>query len=99
MISLVEAGGGVHQHQSADVYRQTQRQQELIPLREHASEFTDDEQAILRALEDGALVTDALISRTGLPARRVTATLTVLTIRDLVRQLPGGYFEAVVKLI
>lgn len=71
----------------------------LIPLREHASEFTDDEQAILHALEDGALVTDALISRTGLPARRVTATLTVLTIRDLVRQLPGGYFEAVVKLI
>ena len=34
----------------------------------------------------------------GVPARRVSATLTVLTIRALVRQLPGGRFEALVRL-
>ena len=69
-----------------------------IRLSEHKSEFTDDELAVLRALEHGDLVTDAIVDRAGLPARRVSATLTVLTIRSLVRQLPGGRFEALVKL-
>ena len=69
-----------------------------IRLSQHKSEFTDDELAVLAALESGALVTDAIVDRTGLPARRVSATLTVLTIRSLVRQLPGGRFEALVKL-
>ena len=69
-----------------------------IRLSEHKSEFTDDELAVLRALEYGDLVTDAIVDRAGLPARRVSATLTVLTIRSLVRQLPGGRFEALVKL-
>lgn len=69
-----------------------------LRLNEHKSEFTDDELAVLRALEHGALVTDAIVARSGLPARRVSATLTVLTIRSLVKQLPGGRFEALVKL-
>lgn len=69
-----------------------------IRLSEHKSEFTDDELAVLRALEHGDLVTDVIVDRAGLPARRVSATLTVLTIRSLVRQLPGGRFEALVKL-
>lgn len=69
-----------------------------LRLSEHKSEFTDDELAVLQALENGALVTDAIVARSGLPARRVSATLTVLTIRSLVRQLPGGRFEALVKL-
>ena len=69
-----------------------------IRLSEHKSEFTDDELAVLRALESGVLVTDAIVVRSGLPARRVSATLTVLTIRSLVKQLPGGRFEALVKL-
>lgn len=70
-----------------------------LRLSEHASEFTDDERIVLRALEEDALVTDAVVSATELPARRVSATLTVLTIRGLVKQLPGGRFEAAVKLI
>lgn len=69
-----------------------------LRLSDHKSEFTDDELAVLRALEAGALVTDAIVARSGLPARRVSATLTVLTIRSLVKQLPGGRFEALVKL-
>lgn len=70
-----------------------------ISLREHKNEFTDDELAILRSLEAGAKITDTLVSDTALPARRVSATLTVLTIRGLVKQLPGGRFEACVRLI
>lgn len=65
----------------------------------HKSEFTDDERAVLMALQEGALVTDAVVSATALPARRVSAALTVLTIRGLVRQKPGGQFEAAVQLI
>ena len=70
----------------------------IVSLKEHASEFTDDEQSVLRSLAEGPLVTDLLVDRTGLPARRVSATLTVLTIRGLVCQLPGGRFEATVEL-
>ena len=70
-----------------------------IRLSEHASEFTDDEQAILNALADGEQITDTIVDATGIPARRVSAALTVLTIRALVRQKSGGRFEALVKLI
>ena len=70
-----------------------------IRLSEHKSEYTDDEQAVLRALQNGPLVTDAIVAATGLPARRVSATLTVLTIRGLVSQLPGGRFDAAVEII
>ena len=70
-----------------------------IRLSEHASEFTDDEQAILHALADGEQITDTIVDATGIPARRVSAALTVLTIRALVRQKSGGRFEALVKLI
>lgn len=70
-----------------------------VALAAHKSEYTDDEVAVLQALADSALVTDAVVAATGLPARRVSATLTVLTIRGLVRQLPGGRFEAAITLI
>ena len=71
---------------------------ELI-LSNHKSEFTDDEIAILNALAQDSKVADEIIGETGLPARRVTATLTVLTIRGLVKQLPGGRYEGCVRLI
>ena len=70
-----------------------------IKLKEHESEFTDDELAVLYALVREAKVTDMVVAETGLPARRVSATLTVLTIRGLVKQLPGGRFEACVRFI
>ena len=44
-------------------------------------------------------ITDTIVDATGIPARRVSAALTVLTIRALVRQKSGGRFEALVKLI
>ena len=70
-----------------------------VVLEQHKSEYTDDEVAVLRALEQESLVTDGVVAATGLPARRVSATLTVLTIRGLVKQLPGGRFEATITLI
>lgn len=70
-----------------------------ISLSEHANEFTDDEIAILNALRDGPQITDLIADATGIPARRVSAALTVLTIRALVCQKSGGRFEALVKLI
>ncbi len=71
----------------------------MICLAEHVREFTDDEIAVLRALGTQECVSDEVVSATGLPARRVSATLTVLTIRDMVQQLPGGRFVALVALI
>lgn len=69
-----------------------------IPLSQHANEFTDDELAILQALDAGEQITDTIADITGIPARRVSAALTVLTIRALVRQKSGGRFESLVKL-
>ena len=78
--------------ESADTLRE-------IQLSEHVNEFTDDEIAILNTLQNGAQITDLIADATGIPARRVSAALTVLTIRSLVCQKSGGRFEALVKLI
>lgn len=71
----------------------------IVVLADHKSEYTDDEAAVLQALAGEGLVTDGIVALTQLPARRVSAALTVLTIRGLVRQLPGGRFEATITLI
>lgn len=68
-------------------------------LSEHPNQFTDDEIAVLRALEQSDMVTDSIVMETDLPVRRVSATLTVLTIRGYVKQLPGARFQAAVRLI
>lgn len=70
-----------------------------LDLEENKNQFTDDEIAVLRALEQSDMVTDSIVIETGLPVRRVSATLTVLTIRGYVKQLPGGRFQAAVRLI
>ncbi len=70
-----------------------------LALSDHPNEFTDDEIVVLRALEQGDMVTDSLVIETALPVRRVSATLTVLIIRGYVKQLPGGRFQASVRLI
>lgn len=71
----------------------------VFNLNENQTQFTDDEIAVLRALEQSDMVTDSIVLETGLPVRRVSATLTVLTIRGYVKQLPGGRFQAAVRLI
>ena len=71
----------------------------VVTLRGNEAKFTDDERSILTLLNEGAMITDELVSKTGLPARRVSSCLTVLTIRKLIRQLPGGRFETAVHFV
>ena len=51
--------------------------------------LTSEEQTVLQLLEKECLVDD-LIARADLPAGKVQATLTMLQIKGLVRQLPGN---------
>lgn len=71
----------------------------VLDLNENLNQFTDDEITVLRALEQSDMVTDSIVIETDLPVRRVSATLTVLTIRGYVKQLPGGRFQAAVRLL
>ena len=69
-----------------------------ITLQEHQEAYTDDEQAVLLALREGALSADELIDRTQLPSRRVSQTLTLLELRELVRR-EGQRYRACVILV
>lgn len=68
-----------------------------ITLQEARKEFTDDERAILSALQDGRHSADELIGLTGLPAQRAAQTLTLLELRALVSR-EGQQYEAKVLL-
>ncbi len=70
-----------------------------LVLSENPNQFTDDEITVLRALEQSDMVTDSIVIETALPVSRISATLTVLTIRGYVKQLPGGRFQAAVRLL
>lgn len=56
--------------------------------------LTDDQRDILLALREGELVADELVERTGLPARRVLAGLTILQVEGMVAELSGKRFQA-----
>ena len=56
--------------------------------------FTDDEQAVLRALGAESLHPDELAERSGIPARRVLSALTLLEMRGCVKSAPGHVFTA-----
>ena len=65
----------------------------------HKSSLTDDQLALLRALdaEEPALVDD-LIEQTGIPTRRVLSALTLLEIEQLVTQHSGKRYTRAVTL-
>jgi len=65
----------------------------LPPVR-HPAELalTDPERSLLGQLDDQPTGVDDLISRTGLTAGQVLATLSVLEMKHLVRRVPGGRF-------
>ena len=67
-------------------------------MKEQRERFTDDELAVLSALEGKLLSADELVERTQLPARRVLSTLTMLQIGQAVEERPGRRFEALVTL-
>lgn len=70
-----------------------------VSLGKNELELTDDQIALLRALdaENPALVDD-LIEQTGIPTRRVLSALTVLEIENLVTQHSGKRYTRAVTL-
>lgn len=60
--------------------------------------LTDDQRALLLALDGGAAVADDLVERTQIPARRVMSAMTLLQIQGYVAEESGKRFRAVVKL-
>ena len=71
----------------------------IVDLRKDPEAFTDDEAALIRALQGGETRTaDDLVEGTGIPARRVMSALTMLQVRQLVSQGPGKRFSTTVQL-
>ena len=60
--------------------------------------LTDDQRALLLALDGGAMVADDLVERTQIPARRVMSAMTLLQIQGYVAEESGKRFRAAVKL-
>lgn len=60
--------------------------------------LTDDQRAVLLALDGGAVQADNLVERTQIPARRVLSALTVLQIQGYVAEESGKRFRLAVKL-
>jgi len=67
-------------------------------IRRKASTFTDDELALLHAMEGKVRQTDELVELTQIPARRVLSALTMLQIGGCVEEQPGKRFRRLVEL-
>ncbi len=71
----------------------------VVDLRQEPEAFTDDEAAILRTLQArGDLTPDDLTEATGIPARRILSALTMLQVRQLVKEETGKRFITQVLL-
>lgn len=70
----------------------------VLTAEETAGRLTDDQRAILLALEGGALKTDDVVERTQIPTRRVLSAMTLLQIQGYVTEESGKRFKAAVKL-
>ncbi len=62
------------------------------------NKLTDDQRALLLALNEGMAVADDLVERTQIPARRVMSAMTLLQIQGYVAEESGKRFRAAVKL-
>lgn len=76
------------------------RQEDVVYLRwaDCKGKLTDDQRAVLLALDGGTVQADDLVERTQIPARRVLSALTVLQIQGYVAEESGKRFRAAVKL-
>ena len=71
----------------------------VIDLKTDPEALTDDEAAILRALQgDRSCTADDLTEQTGIPARRVLSALTMLQVRQLAEQGSAGRFSTKILL-
>lgn len=83
----------------AQTEREEQEERMILDLRQDREALTDDEAAILRALQGGLVLTaDDLVEKTGIPARRVLSSLTMLQVRALVGESSGKRFSTQVLL-
>lgn len=64
----------------------------VVDLAQQPEALTDDEVALLRGLQGRLLTADDLVEASGLPARRVLSALTMLQVRQLVKEEPGKRF-------
>lgn len=69
-----------------------------LSLEQQRARFTDDQLALLHALEEKNCVADELVERTQIPARRVLSALTMLQVDGAVEELPGRRFRPLVRL-
>ena len=60
--------------------------------------LTDDQRAVLLAMDGGTVQADDLVERTQIPARRVLSALTLLQIQGYAAEESGKRFRAAVKL-
>ena len=74
-------------------------EREFIPLSRQKERFTDDELAILAALQGGRrLSADEVVEQTQISARYVLSALTMLQVQGAVREHAGRRFSALVEL-
>ncbi|MCC8074485.1 MAG: DNA-processing protein DprA [Clostridiales bacterium] len=71
---------------------------DYIDLRKSGSTFTDDEQAVLLALQAREKSAEELTAETGVPTSRTLAALTLLTLRGYVEELSGGRFKTELRV-
>ncbi|MCD7887795.1 MAG: DNA-protecting protein DprA [Clostridiales bacterium] len=71
---------------------------DYIDLRKSDSVFTDDEQAVLLALQPGEASTEELAARVDIPVDRMMSALTLLHLRGLVEELPGSRFKTELRV-
>ena len=65
--------------------------------KECQEKLTDDQQTVLRALEQGARKADDVVEQTQLPVRRVLSALTILQVQGYVREERGKRFCLAVR--
>ena len=71
---------------------------ELVPRGEQKTRFTDDQIAVLAAMEDKVRSADQLVDLTQIPTKRVLSALTMLQVQGAVEEHPGRRFSALVEL-
>lgn len=72
----------------------------VLSLSSGGAELTDDQTALLRAMDGGEpKLVDDLIEKTGIPARRVLSALTLLELDGLVSQHSGKRYVRTVRLV
>lgn len=73
-------------------------QREWIPAPQQRDRFTDDELALLRALDEGERTADELVELTQIPTRRVLSALTMLQVHGALSEGTGKRFAPLVEL-